>query len=182
VIIAQHNRHWSADCNHGLAVVTRYHLIDSITQKRNYRFYHVWVQCMRCGMKLAVMKKADIKETAKLPEFNYALREKVQNDRFESTLRAPRMSEYYEEGESYKDRYLRYMNSPAWAKKRGMVLKRANHVCEGCASDVAVQVHHLTYARIEKEMLFDLVALCRRCHERIHDISPPADPYHDEET
>ncbi len=32
----------------------------------------------------------------------------------------------------------------------------------------AEDVHHLTYARLYDEMLFDLIAVCRDCHERLH--------------
>jgi hypothetical protein len=32
----------------------------------------------------------------------------------------------------------------------------------------AVDVHHQTYDRLYNEMCFDLVAVCRECHAKIH--------------
>ena len=39
-------------------------------------------------------------------------------------------------------------------------------ICE--AHGVELHVHHLTYERVGKENLKDLVTLCRRCHTDIH--------------
>lgn len=64
-------------------------------------------------------------------------------------------------------RYNAYLNSPAWAEKRLKVFKRANWICEGCGDNRATEVHHLTYDHVEHEFLFELVALCHDCHDRI---------------
>ena len=53
-------------------------------------------------------------------------------------------------------------------KKRTKVLERANEVCEGCGLKRATQVHHLTYMHRFNEFLFELVAVCDQCHERLH--------------
>ena len=64
--------------------------------------------------------------------------------------------------------YDRYLESPAWAERRRLVLERAGGKCEGCRKRLATQVHHLTYEHVGNELLFELVAVCRDCHERIH--------------
>jgi hypothetical protein len=64
--------------------------------------------------------------------------------------------------------YENYLQSPQWKIKRAKVLKRANGTCEGCGENKAVEVHHLTYDRIYNEMLFDLVAVCKSCHDQLH--------------
>ncbi|MCY4554379.1 MAG: hypothetical protein OXC79_11970 [Candidatus Poribacteria bacterium] len=68
----------------------------------------------------------------------------------------------------WEDQYSRYLQSPTWKAKRQKVMKRANHICEGCLEQKATQVHHLTYERVGCEMLFDLVAICDRCHSNCH--------------
>lgn len=69
--------------------------------------------------------------------------------------------------------YHEYLRSPAWARLRRQVLMRCGCVCQGCGAKPAVEVHHLTYERIGEEMLFDLVALCRECHDRLHPEKSP---------
>lgn len=41
-------------------------------------------------------------------------------------------------------------------------------MCEECLCREAVHVHHLTYARKYNELLTDLKALCKKCHDDIH--------------
>lgn len=41
-------------------------------------------------------------------------------------------------------------------------------MCEGCLERPATQVHHLHYQRVFDECLFDLVAICDRCHAKCH--------------
>ena len=62
-----------------------------------------------------------------------------------------------------------YLRSPDWRRRRALVIDRAHGRCEGCASAPATQVHHLSYDRVGNEMLFDLVALCSTCHDRVHN-------------
>jgi 5-methylcytosine-specific restriction endonuclease McrA len=64
--------------------------------------------------------------------------------------------------------YTAYLQTPEWFAKRQVVFHRANGVCEGCRRLPAVHVHHLTYERVGDELLFDLVAVCRACHQKAH--------------
>ncbi len=64
--------------------------------------------------------------------------------------------------------YDQYLQSPEWQARRRLVLRRAGGKCEGCRIRRAVQAHHLTYDRVGREMLFDLVAVCAECHNQIH--------------
>lgn len=61
-----------------------------------------------------------------------------------------------------------YFKSPAWHDREARVLGRDNDWCKACERRPATQVHHLTYARFGNEPLFDLVAVCRYCHRRLH--------------
>ncbi len=61
--------------------------------------------------------------------------------------------------------YLNYLKSPEWQVVRSRILIRANGACEKCETPQSVlEVHHLTYARLEHEDDSDLEALCRDCH------------------
>lgn len=67
-----------------------------------------------------------------------------------------------------RERYQRYLCSPEWWAKRNAVMERARGLCERCGRE-AEQVHHLTYARKYDERLDDLLAICGRCHNAIHN-------------
>ena len=75
--------------------------------------------------------------------------------------------------------YAEYLRGDTWRRKRNLVLRRANGICEGCGTASALQVHHTSYPQgcwpgsnewIAQEKLFDLRAICRSCHEDIHHI------------
>lgn len=65
--------------------------------------------------------------------------------------------------------YEEYLRSAEWAEKRELVLTRDGGRCQACYQASATEVHHLTYDRIFEEPLFDLVAICRPCHEKLHE-------------
>jgi hypothetical protein len=66
-------------------------------------------------------------------------------------------------------KYHAYLKSDAWFLKRKKVMLRSGGICEGCRCADATQVHHLTYDNIFNELLFQLVALCDKCHARAHN-------------
>ena len=67
--------------------------------------------------------------------------------------------EYYD----YRETYL---ESPNWKKKRKRVLDRDNNLC--VCGERATYVHHKTYQNLGAELLSDLVALCKNCHDGYH--------------
>jgi 5-methylcytosine-specific restriction endonuclease McrA len=68
-----------------------------------------------------------------------------------------------------RQQYHEYLQTDAWQERRRLVLRRAGGICEGCRKARAVEVHHLTYQHIGHEFLWELVAICRACHERYHE-------------
>ncbi len=66
------------------------------------------------------------------------------------------------------DLYADYLKSEEWALRRDLVMQRTGGRCEGCRLKAASEVHHLTYAHVTQEFLFELVALYADCHERVH--------------
>lgn len=69
--------------------------------------------------------------------------------------------------QQYKD----YMRSDEWeAKKQERIAIDGS--CVMCGKPISrirsVQVHHVTYARLGKNVLTDLCTLCGSCHKKIH--------------
>jgi hypothetical protein len=68
----------------------------------------------------------------------------------------------------WRDEYAAYLDSPEWQAKRKRAMARARGQCEGCQAARAVEVHHLTYDHVGNEFLWELVAVCADCHQRVH--------------
>jgi len=73
-----------------------------------------------------------------------------------------------------------YLHTDAWKRRRQAALERADFECQaelpGCTGE-ASQVHHLTYRHWRNEPLFDLVAVCRCCHEQITEMDRAQRPH-----
>jgi 5-methylcytosine-specific restriction endonuclease McrA len=67
----------------------------------------------------------------------------------------------------FKNHYTPYLNSIEWKEKRNKVLIRDKYICQSCLTNRATQVHHLTYAHVFNEPLFELTSICVPCHELI---------------
>lgn len=124
------------------------------------------LQCDRCGDQVGgPIKRAQAVEIAaglEIASFDDSLREawRVRGVEGREAERAARLAEYQV-----------YLASPEWRARRALVLARCGNLCEGCRGAPAEQVHHLTYANVGNEFLFELVGLCNECHERVH--APP---------
>ena len=70
--------------------------------------------------------------------------------------------------------YEKYRDSPAWKRKRDLVIERDKGKCVWCQVE-GRQVHHKTYENIGKEPLSDLVVLCGKCHKEEHHPPVPSD-------
>ena len=66
-------------------------------------------------------------------------------------------------------KYRAYINSNAWASFRKEAFKHHGKMCNRCHRDeLPVEVHHLTYERLFKELLMDVEILCKYCHQKEH--------------
>ncbi len=63
-----------------------------------------------------------------------------------------------------------YLKSKHWAELRARKLK-ANPVCERCPSTQKLEPHHVNYRNIFDVQLSDLETLCRRCHDKHHEVN-----------
>ena len=64
--------------------------------------------------------------------------------------------------------YQDYLNTDQWDKLRKKVYCEANNTCELCGNPAAA-VHHIRYPKtFEQDRLANLIAVCDKCHERLH--------------
>lgn len=66
--------------------------------------------------------------------------------------------------------YAKYLQTPEWADRRARKITEAGSRCQLCNSEKRLEVHHRTYERRGAELDSDLTVLCRKCHEKFHDI------------
>ena len=67
-----------------------------------------------------------------------------------------------------KTDYEKYLTSPSWRVTRNRALKQAGWKCNRCPQRRGLQVHHLTYERLGRELDTDLEVLCEDCHRGHH--------------
>lgn len=63
--------------------------------------------------------------------------------------------------------YNEYLKTDDWQARRQMVLQRDGFMCKACGVARATTAHHLTYDHGVDAPLFDLIAVCEACHQRI---------------
>ena len=83
--------------------------------------------------------------------------------------RQAREKEQADKEATWRANYLEYLQTPQWFAKRKAVLARDKHICQSCLTAAATQAHHTTYEHLFNEPLFELVSVCRTCHERLHE-------------
>jgi 5-methylcytosine-specific restriction endonuclease McrA len=66
--------------------------------------------------------------------------------------------------------YPSYLKSKIWQKRRAKFWRQHRRECFACGAVGRIDIHHATYERIGRELDGDLVALCRWCHEEIHQL------------
>ena len=69
-----------------------------------------------------------------------------------------------------------YLRSYDWKNRRDRVLQRDGYMCQACLNNPATQVHHLTYKHWGNEPLFELVAVCKPCHDKLTDMDRNGNP------
>lgn len=121
-------------------------------------------QCLTCGAaRSSPVKASTIRNPATVRYWDDGLADKF-GDHVNLENKAQRerdRAQFFVEHDAY-------LKSSEWRKRRLAVLKRANGLCEGCGYVPSTQVHHLTYDHWKEEFLWELVAICDDCHERVH--------------
>ncbi len=121
-------------------------------------------QCVRCGHTSTPIKASVVTQGGgDIPEYDYHLEERWRTAKslaYEAVRKAikPQLKAEYEA----------YLRSQEWMAIRASVFERCGGVCEICKEAPAEEAHHLTYERIGRENLSDLMGVCKPCHELIH--------------
>lgn len=67
--------------------------------------------------------------------------------------------------------YKEYLQTEHWKKTSYECKKRAGFKCKKCKSTENLHAHHLSYEnRGDDFEKFDLICLCKECHEKIHKL------------
>lgn len=91
--------------------------------------------------------------------------EKERKQRLENSNENPNWGEKY--GLEFKS-YAEYLQSDLWKQKKATALSFIGNCCKICRSKKSINVHHISYDRIGKELIEDLSILCRSCHKMVH--------------
>ena len=123
-------------------------------------------QCVLCGNTSQPIKKeaALAFNNDEIPSYDDTLQDKWssrKSEKYRQTFESSKKERVVE--------YHEYLDTVDWEGLRKKVFSRSKGLCEGCLEKEATQVHHLTYAHIGKEFLWELVAVCDECHERYHE-------------
>lgn len=135
-----------------------------------------WVQrvaCKSCKSLIGGAKKKS-NDFDKLQPYYQEKYLQIESDRIQSRIKLSeflkKLSDEFKEKQTtiFWKQYNAYLKTPQWQYKRQQVLERAGYQCEGCRISKAVHVHHTTYENLYDELLFQLVALCVSCHNKLH--------------
>jgi hypothetical protein len=152
-------------CKHSRFELTKWRTSNNVIVFRN--------QCLDCG-RIANQKGA--KKYSKGNEYWFN-KNAEEFSRDINTKTYSKISEYIDKKindyelkrKEQKDLdYKKYLQTPEWKAKRERVLIRDNYLCQGCLQNRAVDVHHMSYANFGDELFFQLISLCKECHEKVH--------------
>ena len=65
--------------------------------------------------------------------------------------------------------YKNYLKSNHWKEMKATIYARGHRKCAICGREYGLNVHHMTYKRLNKEKFIDLLVLCTVCHKKYHD-------------
>ena len=151
----------SSICKHAIKHLCKAEISDGRVQLRE--------QCSACG-KLCGPAKKQNGPTAAVLDADPSIERNYQRDRqvrYDDIIRKHVRLQSEHDGEWW-EKYSQYLLSATWSEKRKKVMARARGICEGCLEGAATQVHHKTYSHVFNEFMFELVALCDDCHNRMH--------------
>lgn len=130
-------------------------------------------QCLICGKGKAT-KSRDLYSNGNMPTWDdqisktYTDRRRQLRDELHKKVIEFIQSKNDSESRDWWKWYNEYLQTPQWKRISAMVIARANGICEGCGVNPARHAHHLTYEHVGNEPLFELVAVCSECHQRLH--------------
>ena len=152
-------------CNHPKSEVRRMKCSNGTNQYKQ--------QCLHCGSPTSAalsMEKAVRLIDGPIRDWDKELHERWGAKCREATER--RWKKFQDE-RANKDaewwaHYSAYLKTPKWAAIRRAVIDRDQGLCQGCRKARATDAHHLSYAHVGDEFLFELISVCFACHQRLH--------------
>jgi len=129
-------------------------------------------QCLRCGANRGCVKKTAAQRPLLDVELRDGWQERVaayyeeRRVAFEREL-GTRVQARQTEQAAFWRKYNEYLRGPVWRSKASRVLRRDGYICQACLGRPATQAHHLSYAHVFDEPLFELTSVCDVCHKEI---------------
>lgn len=163
------------------------HICNHKYTEKTHRIYEngndaIVLQCVDCGKHVSNIKKSKKENINALRKFEekkekslYEEYEHWADKRYNELKRKKKEHDAKIRKDIYEGKYVfkvnktfnTYYDSQQWAWARKKILKRDNHKCQSCNQD-ATCVHHITYERLGEESHFDLISLCKDCHNAVH--------------
>ncbi|MHC6201504.1 hypothetical protein FE632_05055 [Elizabethkingia miricola] len=133
---------------------------------------HIRKQCQNCGKIDSKFYSKDVVPNWKsIPDANIELQKKFSyegvHEIYSRYLKKKETVSKESNFEKFIVEHNDYLKTIEWQKKRLLVLKRDNFLCQACLMEKAKEVHHKSYRYWKNEPLFDLVAVCVKCHAEI---------------
>ena len=129
----------------------------------------IHLQCRTCGRSIGgSLPRKEFYFWQDYPDWDADLPERYwKQDRAAASEYAQARQQAWAERRAAYEAWL--AESPEWITLRDLVLGRAGDVCEACLLNRATQVHHLTYSYGKVPPAWELKAVCRDCHAKLHD-------------
>lgn len=71
-----------------------------------------------------------------------------------------------------KEKYKEYLKTQQWKHKKFKRIKLDGYMCQQCFERVKLNTsncHHITYNRLGREHMEDIITVCIACHKKIHE-------------
>lgn len=145
-------------------------VVASMVASNGVTHFGLW--CPSCGHTWRAIKKADVANY--VGDGDVVQRDEQVRQDYNKRLSEERAAEWQANKAQRDQEYHSYLNTTEWRRIREAVLIRDGYLCQGCLRARANDVHHRTYNHCRNELMFELVSLCRACHDRIHGIHEEA--------
>lgn len=155
---------WDAQATRAQCAHQRQELRRSVIRGGSVQIVH---QCMTCGEKIGgpVAHEKAMGLGYEGADFNHELAAAYQSKNVKA-LNPLQIEE--RKREQWWGLYSEYLNSIEWRAKRRRALERDSGLCQACRSNEASEVHHTSYRYVGSEPLYDLVSVCKSCHDDMH--------------
>ena len=147
--------------------------LEFVKYKMINGFYQLRKQCFDCGYLLTHNYKKDyVKNYDELPYVDLEKRKmnalNSGQKRYIKSILFDYAQKHFERSYNYYHNV--YLKSDEWKHKRRLIMEYYKYKCQSCGDD-ATDLHHKTYNNIFKEKFEDLEPLCRKCHNKEHNLN-----------